>query len=431
MLTSLQAISNKSRRDKKHRFGNLARSLNEDFLIDSWRCMNRKAATGFDNVTPKDYEKDLKHNIANLVVRVKENRYRAKLIKRVFIPKGDGRKRPLGLPSTEDKLLQTGASRILNAIYEEDFLPFSFGYRPKRSAKQAVQYLTRSIQFGRFTYVVEADIKGFFDNIDHDWLIRMLEERIDDKSFIRLIRKWLRAGILHPDGSIEDPVTGTPQGGIVSPVLANIYLHYALDLWFEKKVKRACRGDVLMCRYADDFVCAFQYASDAERFYRVLGKRLGKFGLSLAGDKTKIIKFSRFHRGKTRFDFLGFEFCWGVDLKGNSHLKRRTSVKKLRASLLRLKIWIRESRNFRLRKLFDLLNAKLRGYYNFYGLIGNYESLNRFYFIAMSIIYKWLNRRSQRRSFNYEEFNSILERYHVLTPRITEVRNSQLQISMS
>jgi len=426
MLTSLQAITNKSRRDKKHRFQNLARSLNEDFLLDSWRSMNRKAATGIDKVTVQEYEKNLKRNVANLVTDCRENRYRAKLVKRVFIPKAGGGQRPLGLPATEDKLLQTGVSRILNAIYEEDFLPSSFGYRPKTGARKALQYLTRSVQFGRFTYVVDADIKGFFDNIDHDWLIKMLEVRIDDKRFIRLIRKWLKAGILHPDGSTANPVTGTPQGGIVSPVLANIYLHYALDLWFEKVVKPACSGDVFICRYADDFVCAFQYARDAERFYRALGKRLEKFGLSLAQDKTKIIKFSRFHKGKTSFDFLGFEFRWGVNRKGNDYLRRRTSVKKFRESLVKFKEWIRKSRNFRLRKLCDLLNAKLRGYYNYYGLIGNFESLKRFYFRAMVILYKWLNRRSQRRSFNYEEFNRALKRYQILTPRITETQNRQL-----
>ncbi|MES0491650.1 MAG: reverse transcriptase domain-containing protein, partial [Leptospirales bacterium] len=185
---------------------------------------------------------------------------------------------------------------------------------------------------------------------------------------------------------------------IVSPVLANIYLHYALDLWFEKRVKPVCSGDVFICRYADDFVCAFQYARDAERFYKALGLRLEKFGLSLAKDKTKIIKFSRFHKGKASFDFLGFEFRWGINRKGNDYLRRRTSVKKFRASLVKFKEWIRKSRNFRLRKLCDLLNAKLRGYYNCYGLIGNFESLKRFYFRAMAILYKWLNRRSYRDS---------------------------------
>ena len=431
MLTSLQAITNKARRDKKHRFQNLSRSLNEEFLLDSWRNMNRKAATGVDKVTVREYESNLRQNIAGLVTRVKENRYRAKLVKRVMIPKPDGRQRPLGLPATEDKLLQTGVSRILNAIYEEDFLPFSFGYRPKTGARQAVQHLTRSINFGRFTYIVDADIKGFFDCIDHDWLIKMLEQRIDDKRFIRLIKKWLKAGVLNPDGSITNPVTGTPQGGIVSPVLANIYLHFGLDLWFEKVVKPACSGDVMICRYADDFVCAFQLARDADKFYKALEKRLEKFGLSLAHDKTKIIKFSRFHKGKASFDFLGFEFRWGVDRNGKDYLRRRTSPKKLRASLLNFKIWARQSRNFRLRKLFDLLNKKLLGYYNYYGLIGNFKSLNSFYYRIRRILYKWLNRRSQRRSFNYAEFTLAWKRYQVPAPRITESRYSQMNLPLS
>lgn len=426
MLTSLQAISNKARRSKKHRFQNLARCLNEDFLLDSWRFMNRKSSTGVDKVTVQEYEKYLRPNIHNLIKRVKEKRYRSKLIRRVLIPKGNGKMRPLGIPATEDKLLQTAVARILTAIYEEDFLSHSFGYRPKTGARQAVQFVTRTIQFGRFTYIVDADIKGFFDTIDHEWLIQMLEERIDDRSFIRLIRKWLKAGILDTEGKVLDPVAGTPQGGIVSPVLANIYLHYVLDLWFEKKVKPNCDGDVFICRYADDFVCGFQYARDAEKFYRVLGKRLDKFKLQLAEDKTKILKFSRFFKYKTSFDFLGFEFRWGVDRNGKDYLNRCTSRKKFNASLKNFKVWCKESRNFRLQKLFDLLNAKLRGYYNYYGMIGNSNSLSVFYFLAMRILYKWLNRRSQRRSFNYEEFKQALKYYGVLKPKITETRNSQL-----
>ena len=242
--------------------------------------------------------------------------------------------RPLGIPAIEDKQLQVAVKRILEAIYEQDFLRCSYGYRPGVGALDAVDKLTIKLQFGRYNFVVEADIKGFFDNVDHEWVIRMLEERIDDRPFLRLIKKWLKAGILEPDGKVIHPATGTPQGGIVSPILANVYLHYVLDLWFHKVVKKYCRGEACLIRYADDFVCAFQYQEDAERFYRVLGKRLGKFGLELSAEKTRVMKFSRDHQpGKTSFDFLGFEFRWGTDRGGRPHLKRRTSRKKLRRSL--------------------------------------------------------------------------------------------------
>jgi RNA-directed DNA polymerase len=219
--------------------------------------------------------------------------------------------RPLGIPATEDKLLQVAVAKILEAIYEQDFLDSSYGYRPGRSPKEASKDPARTLLIGKYCWVVEADIRGFFDNIDHDWMIRMLEERIDDKPFLRLIRKWLRAGILETDGQVVHPVTGTPQGGIVSPVPANIYLHYALDLWLERRIKPHCRGEAMIIRFADDFVCAFQYRSDAESFYGDLGERMGKFGLEVAPDKTRILRFCRFDlTGSGRFDFLGFEYYW-------------------------------------------------------------------------------------------------------------------------
>jgi group II intron reverse transcriptase/maturase len=265
MTTSLQAITNKARRVKKHRFQNLCGCLTVEFLIDSWRYINKNSAPGIDKRSAREYGKNLRGNIEDLVKRLKEKRYSAKLIKRVYIPKANGKLRPLGLPSIEDKLVQTAVSRLLMAIYEEDFMSCSFGYRPKRGAKDAVYDLTHALNFGRFTYIVEADIKGFFDNIDHKWLIKMLKQRIDDRVIIRLIEKWLRAGILDTSGKVIHPITGTPQGGIISPILANIYLHYALDIWFEKVVKKHCEGEAYICRYADDFVCAFRFARDSEK----------------------------------------------------------------------------------------------------------------------------------------------------------------------
>jgi len=383
--------------------------------------LNKKAAPGADRVTVRKYGRNLTENIADLVGRLKRGGYRAKLILRRFIPKPGGKKRPPGLPVTEDKILQTAVAGILSAIYEPIFRNCSYGYRPHLGAKDAVKGITKCLQLGGFNFVVEADIRGFFDNIDHDMLMKMLEKKIDDRRFLRLIRKWLNAGILEEDGEITDPVSGTPQGGVISPVLANIYLHYVIDEWFEDVVRAHCRGQVYLCRYADDFVCAFQYQDDAERFFKVLGKRLGKFGLSLAEEKTRIIRFSRLHRGdRACFEFLGFEFRWGTDRKGRPQIWKRTSRKKYRASLKNFSDWCRKNRHCKMTEFFKKLNAKLRGHYNYYGVRGNYKSLSSFFFHAMRILFKWLNKGSHRKSYNWEGFRELLKYFNIERPRITE-----------
>jgi RNA-directed DNA polymerase len=421
VLTSLQEISQKAKRFKKHRFQNLYRLLNQRTLMEAWKGINKKAAAGVDKKTAKEYARFLETNIEVIVDDLKKKKYRAKLVRRVDIPKGKGKTRPLGIPVISDKLVQKSVAMILEAIYEQDFLPNSYGYRPNVGPQKAVKDLSKELNFGKYSYIVEADIKGCFDHIDHDWLIKMLELRIDDKALIGLIKKWLKAGVLKPDGLVIHPATGTPQGGIISPILANIYLHHVHDLWFEKVVKPNCEGEAYLCRFADDLVCAFRYKRDAQRFYQTLGKRLNKFGLEVAEDKTKIISFSRFRKEEnTAFDFLGFEFRWGVSRKGKDIIKRRTSRSKFRKALMSFKEWCKENRDKRLQELFKTLNAKLRGYYNYYGIIGNFESLNEFYEIAKKILYKWLNRRSQRRSFNWNEFVRTLSIYKIEQPRIVE-----------
>ena len=430
--TSLQGIAEKARQDGKYRFYDVYRLINEEMLLVAWSEINKNAASGVDRVTAVEYEENLIDNIRDLVLRLKEKRYKAKLVRRVYIPKSDGRQRPLGIPALEEKLVQSAATRILNAIYEQDFLSCSFGYRPKVGPLDAVKDITDTLFWGKYTYIVEADIKGFYDNIDHDWMIRMLEQRINDRAFLNLIRKWLKAGVLDTDGKIIHPATGVPQGGIISPILSNIYLHYALDLWMEKVVKPRCEGEAYLCRYADDFICAFRYKADADRFYEALGGRLGKFGLELAKDKTRIIRFTRFRKEeKAYFEFLGFEFRWAVDRKGRDLIKRRTSRKRLRKSIRTFKEWVRKNRSWRLRKLFWKLNAKLRGYYNYYGIIGNARSLKEFFELARRILYKWLNRRSQRRSFNMKGFVQVCEHYRIAKPRITEKRYRQLKLALS
>ncbi len=346
--TSLRGIAKRAKTSKHHRFQDLYRHLNAELLHASWSDLNKDAASGVDGVTAVEYEENLESNIQELEERLKNKRYRAKLVRRCYIPKENGKERPLGIPALEDKLVQQACATILTAIYEEDFLDCSNAYRPKRSTKDTVSDLTFNLQYGRYGHIVEADIKGFFDNMDHDWLLEMLALRIDDRAFLNLIRKWLKAGILETDGKIIDPDTGTPQGGVVSPILANVYLHYALDLWFEKVVKKYSRGEAMICRYADDFVCAFRFKDDAERFYRELPKRLEKFNLRVAPEKTQIIRFSRFDTGmERRFSFLGFELYWYPDRKGTPRVMRRTARNRLQRACRHIKEWIKENRNLK------------------------------------------------------------------------------------
>ncbi len=338
--TALQGIAAKAAREKSYRFRSLARMLTVSFLLWCWSFINKKAAVGVDKVSAKEYEENLLANVEDLVGQLKGNRYKAKLVRRQYIPKDGGKLRPLGIPAISDKLVQTGVKVILETIYEQDFLSCSYGYRPRTGATNALENLHQELRDGRYHYIVEADIKGYFDNIDHELLVDMLNQRIDDKSFIRLIKKWLKAGILDTDDKIISPATGTPQGGIISPILANIYLHYALDTWFEQVVIPQSRGKACLWRYADDFICAFSSKYEAQRFYHELSKRLAMFNLQLAEDKTHIIKFSRYQKkDKTHFDFLGFEFRWGKSRCGKVVLKRRTSPKKLKKAIMNFTKW--------------------------------------------------------------------------------------------
>jgi RNA-directed DNA polymerase len=425
--TSLRGIANKARHDKAHRFGNLYGELNEALLKEAWRRLNKSAASGIDRVTARDDEQELDANIKDLVERLKGKRYRAKEVRRHYIPKADGKKqRPLGIPVVEDKLLQAGVAMILEAIYEPDFLPVSFGYRPGVGARDAVQALGFNLQYGRFGYVVEADIAGFFTHLDHDMLKGMLRERIADESFVGLIGQWLKAGVLEPDGSVVPPEAGTPQGGVVSPILANIYLHHGLDRWFEEIVKPHCRGKAMLIRYADDFVCAFRYCEDAEAFYRVLPKRLARFALEVAPEKTRRLRFSRFHPGRRRrFAFLGFEFYWSVDRQGERRLMKRTARKTLGRALKAFSDWVRTHRHLPTQELFRQVAWKLRGHFNYFGLPGNSRSLKEFHAKALAILLKWLKRRNRRHRMNGWRFYRLVEWLGLPQPRIVPYPRSR------
>jgi len=419
--TFLRAIAEKAFKHKHHRFGDLYRRLNRDVLRLSFFRLRKDAASGVDGVTFQQYEKNLENNLADLEERLKRKAYRARLVRRQYIPKGNGKLRPLGIPVLEDKLLQMAVTQILLAIYEVDFLPCSYGYRPGVSAHDAIRDLSQELQFGGHHFVVEADIKGFFDNIQWEWLERMLEQRIADGAFLNLIRKWLRAGILGEDGKVIHPQTGTPQGGVVSPVLANIYLHYALDLWLERVVRPQQQGRCRMIRYADDFVACFEYRHEAEAFEKGLKERLAKFGLEVAADKTKTLRFG--HNGgphNGRFDFLGFEFYWEPDRQGKPRVKRRTATKKWRAGVQRMTDWVKRHRHQKLSRTMKALKAKLQGTWNYYGLIGNYRRMQLFYDATCRTLHKWLNRRSQRTSMSWPAFRRMLARFQVPRPRIVE-----------
>ena len=318
-------------------------------------------------------------------------------------------------------MLQVAVTQILTAIYEMDFLPCSYGYRPGVGPHKAIRALTDELHWGKYSFIVEADIRGFFDNIGQEWMLRMLAERINDGALLGLIRKWLRAGILEEDGKVIHPQTGTPQGGIISPVLANVYLHYVLDLWFERAVKKNNRGGCKIFRFADDFVACFEYRHEAIAFEKALKERLAKFGLQVAEEKTKTLRFGRNggpHNG--RFDFLGFEFSWEEDRKGRPTVKRRTARKKWRAGINRMTEWVKTNRHKPVKELMKSIAAKLRGTWNYYGIIGNSKSLSQFHFATARAVFRWLNRRSQRRSYTWKQFNRMIKRFGVPPPRIVE-----------
>jgi RNA-directed DNA polymerase len=419
--TFLRAIADKAQRDRNHRFGDLYRHLNQEALRASFYLLRKEAASGVDGVTFQEYEKNLEANLANLVERLKRKRYHARLVRRKYIPKGNGKLRPLGIPVLEDKLLQCAVAQILMAIYEADFLPCSYAYRPERGPHNAVRELTDELHWGKHNFVVEADIKGFFDHLQHDPLLALLARRVQDGALLRLIRKWLKAGILEEDGRVVHPELGTPQGGVVSPVLANVYLHYVLDQWFEEAVRKRNRGQSRLFRFADDFVACFEYRHEAAAFEQALKERLAQYGLEVAPEKTKTIRFGR-NGGpyNGRFDFLGFEYRWEEDRKGRPTVKRRTARKKLQGAVQRMGKWLQTHRHRKLPELMKTLAAKLRGHWNYYGVIGNSQSLSQYEYQVHGLLYKWLNRRSQKRRYTWKALNRLLKRLEVPRAKIVE-----------
>jgi len=419
MTTALLAITNKARTHPRHRFQNLSSLLDERLMYESWGQLNKTAAPGIDKINANKYAVKLSENLSSLVTKLKTQTYRSASIKRLYIPKSNGKERPLGLPTIEDKVAQQSVSQILQSIWEADFLPNSYAYRPNKSAHGAVHSLCMNLQFKGYGYIVEADIKGFFNKLNHQWLMRMLTQRIDDKRLLGLIKQWLKAKVIEPDGKVVKPIEGTPQGGVISPVLANIYLHYVLDIWFEKMVKPKLDGKAMLIRYADDFVVAFQLTKDANNFYKALPERLAKFGLEIAPQKTNLIRFSRFQPSRQRsFTFLGFDFYWSLDRNKQPRLRRRTARKKQRESMKMFTHWIKFNRSLPVGEFLKTLKRKLQGFENYFGLPDNSSSLSGMYTHVIETVYKWLNRRSQRRSYNWKGLNDVLHWFKIKPMRV-------------
>lgn len=420
--STLSALRAKASKDRKHRFRSLARLLDRQMLGEAFARLSKSAAAGMDGVTYAQYAENLEENLTGLIWRLKCGQYRAQKVRRRWIPKvGSDKLRPLGIPVVEDKIVQQAVRMILEAIWETDFVEESIGYRPGRGAHQAIMALRETLNDGCCRWVVEADIRGFFENIDHGWLVRMLEERIDDQRLIRLIVKWLKAGILEEDGHTVDPETGTPQGGVISPVLANIYLHFVQDLWIKREVTKRCRGRVLFRRYADDSVVCFERRDDAEDYLKALPERLAKFHLELAAEKSSLVKFNRWEPDTSgRFTFLGFDFYWARTRRNPKYavVKLRTTTKKFRASVLAMKEWIRKARSLKLPELLGTLRPKLQGYWNYYAVRGNSSMTARYSREVIFLLFKWLNRRSQRRSFTWSQFLQRLPSWKLPPPRI-------------
>ena len=424
--TKLKSLTLRAGRSPKYRFISLMHLLTEDFLLACFGDLKRNKAPGIDEVTVTEYEANLEENIKNLLERLKARRYRPRPVKRVYIPKPNGKQRPLGIPAVEDKVVQMACKKILEAIFEVDFLGLSYGFRPQRSCHDALDELDQVIRMRPINFVVDMDIARFFDTVNHKWLMKCLKQRIVDGAFLHLLVRFLKAGVV-VDGKAMRTTEGIPQGSILSPLLANIYLHYVLDLWFERRIRPKLKGYAQLVRYADDFVVCFQSEREAKTFTNDLKQRLSKFGLKIAEAKSRVIEFGR-HRwaaaqrqGKrlATFDFLGFTHYCDRNRTGKYRLSRKTARARFNRALLVMNEWLKRIRNrIELRQWWPILAAKLQGHYNYYGIGGNLRSLTRYYYLTVRLLYKWINRRSQKRSYDWEQFRRWLSYNPLPQPRI-------------
>jgi RNA-directed DNA polymerase len=428
LQSALDRVRQAAHRDKGLRFTSLWHHVyNIERLREAYLDLQRNVASGIDGQTWQAYGQELESNLKDLSERLAQGRYRAKPVKRVYIPKADGKKRPIGIPVLEDKIVQRATVKVLNAIYETDFLGFSYGFRPGRSAHMALDALAVGIETRQVNYVLDADIRGFFDTLDHEWLMKFIEHRIADQRVLRHIRKWLNAGVLEEGRHVEQE-EGTPQGGSASPLLANIYLHYVFDLWADHWRKTRAGGEIIIVRYADDFVIGFQHLSDAQRFLEELRERFRRFNLELHADKTRILEFGRNateqrdKRGEGKpetFNFLGFTHVCDKTRRGRFTVLRRTMAGRMRTKLKALKEALRRRMHLPIRDVGQWLASVLRGHCRYYGVPRNFAALDRFHKAVRRLWHHVLNRRSQKARVTIERMSQLVARWFPL-PRICQ-----------
>jgi RNA-directed DNA polymerase len=426
--TKLERIAELAKRKPGVSLQTLAHHIDLDWMLEAHHRVRKDGAAGVDGQTAEEYAQQLRSNLQSLLDRAKSgDHYRAPPVRRVHIPKGDGLKtRPIGIPTFEDKILQKAVAMVLEAVYEQDFYPCSYGFRPGRGAHDALQALwTKTMALGG-GWILEADIESFFDSVDHAQLRTVLGQRVSDGVLIRLIGKWLNAGVLEA-GVVRYPETGTPQGGVISPLLANVYLHEVLDVWWERDVRPRMRGRTSLVRYADDFVLLFEKEEDARRVEAVLSKRFEKYGLKLHPEKTRLIRFERPSDpprpggegdGRTSFDLLGFTHFWGKSRKGSWVVKRKTMASRLSRTLKRISMWCRVHRHLPIKEQHAALSRKLRGHDAYYGITGNARALSLLRPLVRSIWQKWLNRRSWKAALTWERMRRLLEVFPLPPARV-------------
>ncbi len=419
--TQLRQIAEQACQHPDRVFTSLAHLMDVDFLREAYRRVRKDGAPGLSGVTAKEYAENLEENLEDLHRRLKGGIYIAPAIKRVWIDKEKGKKRPIGITEFEDKIAQKAVAMLLSAVYEQDFYNFSYGFREGCSAHQALKEIRESCMFEGIRWIVDADITGFFDNLDKAWLREFIKQRVNDGGLLRLIGKWLNAGVVEGD-VISYGDKGTPQGGTISPVLANIYLHHVLDGWFEEEVKPRMKGCCFIVRYADDFVIGCQYEEDARRIMEVLPKRFKKHGLTVHPEKTKLISFGRpakeARRGDNTFDFLGFTHYWAKSRRGNWVIKRKTAGKKVRKTIMAMWRWCRKNRHKELAAQYRILSSKLRGHFQYFGIRCNMRAMEAVFHHTRRAWKYWLNRRSRKKAMDWERFEKFLETSPLPEPKI-------------
>ncbi|MEW6663776.1 MAG: group II intron reverse transcriptase/maturase [Thermodesulfobacteriota bacterium] len=422
VYTKQQRIAELAKQMPEAGFTSLAYRIDLEWLKEAYRRTRKDGAAGVDEVTAAQYEEELESNLSSLLDRFKTGSYYAPPVKRVYIPKeaGGERTRPIGIPTLEDKILQRAVVMLLTPLFEQDFLDCSYGFRPERSAHQALEALWHVImRMGGCCWVLEIDIKSYFDTVKWGHLREFYKKRVRDSVVNRVLGKWLKAGVME-DGAIHYPQEGTPQGGVISPLLANIYLHEVLDVWFDREVRPRLRGKAELVRFADDFVIVFSNEADAHRVLEVLPKRFERFGLTIQEEKTRLVDFSRPGEGNEpgSFDLLGFTHYWGKSRKGNWVVQRKTAKKKLKQSVRRVYEWCKENRHVPVKEQWEALRRKVQGHYGYYGVTFNMRGIKSFYEQVKRSWHKWLNRRSRDKDMPWERFNRLLERYPLPQPRI-------------